>query len=82
MAYMFLLCGFFQHCKAVTLCGYRWTVLAPQYSIVLIDCGLFIHFTQAGRAPGLCPGQACYEYSGGAVTYEASHPTPHNSART
>ena len=25
--YMFLLCGFFQHRKAVILCGYGWTVL-------------------------------------------------------
>ena len=83
MVYMFLLCGFFQHCKTAVLCGYRWTVLlAPQYSIVLIDCGLFVHFTQAGRALGLCPGQACYEYSGGVFTCEAFCPTPHSSART
>ena len=51
-------------------------------SMVLIDRIWFIHFTQAGRALGLCPGQACYEYSGGVFVYEASRPTPHSSART
>ena len=57
MVYMFLLCGFFQHCKAAVSCGHRWTVLlALLYSIVLIDCGLSA-LPREGRHLGCVQGR-------------------------